>query len=66
MKNIIEELFLKATEDHGNMRDREAVYSATFLGLINTYIGLYLNGYIEFNEHLIYRIVHQFMHGIFS
>ncbi len=62
----IEELFALAAADHGNMRDRQRTYAATFLGMINSYIALYLNGYIELNDELIYKAVHQFMHGIFS
>ena len=43
-----------------------ALYAATFLGMINTYIGLSLNGYTEIDDKLVYKAVHQFMHGIFS
>jgi AcrR family transcriptional regulator len=63
---IIEELFKFASKDHGNMKGREKEYSAAYIGTINTYIGMWLNGYCELTEALVYRIVHQFMHGIFS
>ncbi len=66
LHDLIEEMFRKAVKDHGNMRGKDRIYSATFLGMINTYIGLYLNDFIEFSEPLIYQIVHQFMYGIFS
>lgn len=66
LHQIFEDLFKRATVDHGNFQQRHQIYSATFLGMINTYIGLYLNEFIVFSEDLIYRIVHQFMHGIFS
>ena len=39
---------------------------ATFMGMINTYIGLALNGYILLDQKLINQALHQFMHGIFS
>jgi AcrR family transcriptional regulator len=65
-QQLLERLFIKAVSDHGNMRGRHRAYAATFLGMINTYIGLSLNGYIELNDELTYRAVHQFMHGIFS
>lgn len=65
-QQILEKLFIKAVRDHGNMRGRHRRYAATFLGMINTYIGLFLNGYIELNDELRYKAVHQFMHGIFS
>ena len=52
--------------DHGNMKGRQRAYAATFLGLINTYASLGLNGYAELNQALVNNAVHQFMHGIFS
>jgi AcrR family transcriptional regulator len=64
--SIIEILFEKASADHGNMKSREQALAATFVGMINTYIGLWLNGYCELNEALVHKAVHQFMHGIFS
>jgi AcrR family transcriptional regulator len=65
-QSILEKVFLDAVKDHGNMRGRHKGYAATFLGMINTYITLALNGYTELSDSLIYTILHQFMHGIFS
>jgi AcrR family transcriptional regulator len=66
LQNRLEEVFKSAANDHGNMRGRQKAFAATFLGLINTYIGLALNGHVELNDELVYKTVHQFMHGIFS
>ena len=63
---MLERLFAAAAADHGNMRGREKAYAATFLGTINTYIGLALNGYADLDDTLVRRAVHQFMHGILS
>jgi AcrR family transcriptional regulator len=63
---VLERLFEAAARDHGNMRGRHKAYAATFLGMINTYIGLFLNGYAELDEQLVHRAVHQFQHGIYS
>jgi AcrR family transcriptional regulator len=63
---LIEDLFLRAAADHGNMKGRQRAYAATFIGMINTYIGLSLNGYAKLDDQLVYQAVHQFMHGIFS
>jgi AcrR family transcriptional regulator len=63
---MIEALFAEAVEQHGNMRGRQRAYAATLVGMINTYIGLALNGYTELDEALLNQAVHQFMHGIFS
>ncbi len=65
-QQILEALFLQAANDHGNMKGRQRTYAATFLGMINTYVALALNGYAELEDDLVHKAVHQFMHGIFS
>jgi TetR/AcrR family transcriptional regulator len=65
-QHLLEELFIQAANDHGNMKGRHRAYAASFLGMINTYIGLWLNGYAELNDELVHRTVHQYMHGILS
>ena len=62
----IEKVFILAVKEHGNMRGRQREYAAAFRGMINTYIALFLNGYVELTDGLVYQSVHQFMHGIFS
>jgi len=63
----LEDLFQRAAEDHGNMRGRHRQYAVSLKGLIDTYIGLSLQGYVSLNAtEFQVRIVHQFMHGIFS
>jgi TetR/AcrR family transcriptional regulator len=63
---IIEDLFRAAVKDHGNIRGRERRYAATFLGMVNTLIGLGQNDYLELDDELVFNAVHQFMHGIYS
>lgn len=62
----IEALFQQATHDHGNMQGRQRIYAATLLGMINTYIGLALNGYLELTDAHARQAVRQFSHGIYS
>ena len=62
----LEQLFEAATADHGNMRGRHKAYAATFLGMVNTYVGLWLNGYANLDDGLVRGAVHQFQHGIYS
>lgn len=62
----IEQMFILAAEQHGNLRGRQRAYTATLLGMINTYASMALNGYCELERPLVYQAVHQFMHGIFS
>jgi AcrR family transcriptional regulator len=65
-QQIVETMFERAVADHGNMRGRQRTYAATFLGMINTLIGLTLNGYLELNDSLARRAIHQFSHSIYS
>ena len=65
-QQMLEAFFLRAAEDHGNMKGRHKAYAATFLGMLNTYISLGLNSYTELDADLAQSAVHQFMHGIFS
>jgi TetR/AcrR family transcriptional regulator len=65
-QQILEDLFAAAARGHGNMKGRQRAYAASFLGMINTYVAISLNGYAKLNDELVQRMVHQFMHGIFS
>jgi AcrR family transcriptional regulator len=62
----LEAMFAAAVPDHGNMRGRERLFASAFLGLINTCIGLYLNGYAELDDALLRQVVRQFQYGIYS
>jgi AcrR family transcriptional regulator len=63
---VVEALFAAAVKDHGNIRGRQRLYAATFIGVLNTCIALWLNGYTDLDEDLTRRVVHQFQHGIYS
>ncbi len=65
-RELLEALFASASKDHGNMKGRQRTYAASFLGMLNTYALLSLNGSAELDESWVYPLVHQFMHGIFS
>jgi TetR/AcrR family transcriptional regulator len=64
--DLIEALFQRAAQDHGNMRGRHHAYAATYLGMVNTYVGMALNGLASLDEKLVDQAVHQFQHGIYS
>ena len=66
INSSLEKLFISAACDHGNMRGREKAYSETFQGMVQTWAMLVLNREIELTDEILYRAVHQFMHGIFS
>ena len=63
---LLESMFYEASLDHGNMIGREKAYAATFLGMVNTYSSMGLNGLVSLEPPFVYKAVHQFMHGIFS
>ncbi len=65
-QRIVEELFERAVPDYGNMRGRQRVYAATFIGMINTYIGLALNKHIELDDAVVRQAIQQFSYGIYS
>ncbi|MDR0557722.1 MAG: TetR/AcrR family transcriptional regulator [Treponema sp.] len=64
--SILKALFTQASADHGNMKEREWVYAETFFGLLDTWAILLINGEVELNGQLRRRIVHNYMHGVFS
>ncbi|HCM26429.1 MAG: hypothetical protein A2Z99_16120 [Treponema sp. GWB1_62_6] len=59
-------LFEAASADHGNMRGRAAYYAASFIGTADAYVGLLLADSLDPDTETVRRIVHYFMHGIFS
>jgi TetR/AcrR family transcriptional regulator len=63
---MMENMFIKASEDHGNMRNRHKRYAFTFIGMINNYITLYLRNHITLDDESVYLAVKQFSHGIYS
>lgn len=63
---VLEELFTKASIQHGNMKGRQRTYAITYLGMVNAYIELHDNEDSLEEDNLIRKATHQFMHGIFS
>lgn len=68
---LLEGLFRQAAEHHGNMRGRERAYATTLLATMHAYLegaldGALPDGGAALDEELIYQVVQQFMHGIFS
>ena len=63
---LVEAMFAAAARDHGNMRGRQRLYAAVWIGTLNTCIGMWLNGYTDLDEDLLQRVVRQFQYGIYS
>ncbi len=66
LREALERFFLEAEERHGNMRGRSRAYATSFLGTLDAYIASELRGDLALGEAELRRILHQFMHGIFS
>ncbi len=66
LREALEGFFLEAEESHGNMRGRSRAYARSFLGTLDAYIASELGGDLSLGEGELRRILHQFMHGIFS
>ena len=65
-ERLVAELFEQASQDHGNMRGRQLTLASSFLGTLNTYVGLSLNGYVTLNDETRRQMLRQYMYGIFS
>ncbi len=63
---MLEQLFIKAAGDHGNMRGRHKPYAVSLLAMVNTYIQMCYSNHIQLNNETTFKAIHQFMHGIFS
>ena len=63
---MLENLFMRAAESHGNLRGKHSRLAVSLLGEINALIGLSLHGQLDLSDAIVYQTVHQFMYGIFS
>lgn len=59
-------LFEAAERDHGNMRGRARQYATALDGAILTHIATSLRTGAPLDDELAFRVVHQYMHGIYS
>ena len=65
--DLLLQLFFELSQTHSNLSGKEKQFSWSFLGIINTYIGLYLNETnLSLSNDLAMQLVHQFMHGIYA
>jgi AcrR family transcriptional regulator len=69
----IDSMFQIMAKTHGNLKGKSKTLTWSFLGTINSYIGLFFSGSGQLaagktalNDKTIQELVHQFMHGIFA
>jgi AcrR family transcriptional regulator len=63
---ILEKLFTLAVKEHGNMRNKERQLALSFLGLLRSFVGLYVSRQTPLDDAVSRAVVKQFMYGIFS
>lgn len=64
--SIIENMFIKMSEHHGNLKGKSKNLTVSFIGVVNSYISLYLDEPEKLNDDLAFTVSHQFMHGIYA
>jgi len=66
--DIIDAMFQNMAKGHGNLKGKGKTLSWSFIGTINSYIGLYFSGVSgqKLNDKTADELVHQFMHGIYA
>ena len=66
--NVIDSMFRNMAKAHGNLKGKNKTLTWSFIGTINSYISLYLNGGSgqALNDKTVKELVHQFMHGIYA
>lgn len=62
----VEALFVAFAAYNGNLRDRQRLLAATFVGALNTTIALALSDEITLDSAAVHRAVQLFVYGIYS
>ena len=63
---LVKKLFVRAVKDYRDLKGHEDYCTATFMGMVDNWTSLALNGYAELDSTLVHQTVHQFLYGIFS
>ena len=66
--DIMDDMFREMAKGHGNLKGKSKTLSWSFVGTINSYIGLFFSGIPgqTLNDKAADELVHQFMHGIYA
>lgn len=63
---IVTGMFRNISLEHHNLMNKDLEFAYHFIAMINANIGFWYQGIGELDEVKAKRVVHQFMHGIFS
>ncbi|MDR1739854.1 MAG: TetR/AcrR family transcriptional regulator [Bacteroidales bacterium] len=66
--SVIDNMFKSMAKAHGNLKGKTKTLAWSFIGAVNSYIGLHFSGFAvqDLNEKSVKELVHQFMHGIYA
>ncbi len=65
-QEMIKAMFVAAAQQHGNLRNRQEMLMLSFTGMLYMYATQAIQTQTSLDNHLVYQVVHQFMHGILS
>ncbi|MCL2244705.1 MAG: TetR/AcrR family transcriptional regulator [Treponema sp.] len=64
--DIIDSMFRSMAKAHGNLKGKSKTLTWSYIGTVNSYIGLNFAYSGQLNDKTARELVHQFMHGIFA
>ncbi|MFH1212756.1 MAG: TetR/AcrR family transcriptional regulator [Candidatus Neomarinimicrobiota bacterium] len=60
------QIFRDSVPEHGNIKGKERQLAITFLGMIHSYIQMYLHDEMALDGNVYFLVTKQFMYGIFA
>lgn len=64
LNSLILDFFVQSTQEIGNMKGKEQLYSTLFHNNLITITASVLSGMIDDNEDSLHKIIHSFMYGV--
>jgi AcrR family transcriptional regulator len=63
--NLLQGVFIKAGEQHGNLRGHQVILAGSLTAVLNHYALGIVNGSLKNEGDFVYRVVKQYMYGIY-
>jgi AcrR family transcriptional regulator len=65
LSDLLKEVFNQAAGQHGNLRGHQDILAVSLIGLLKHYTHGILNGSLRKSDDFVYKVVKQYMHGIY-
>jgi len=65
LNDFLINMFKSSIQEHGNLKGHEDILAKTLMGILNHYALEIVNGSLKKTEDLVYKVVKQYMHGIY-